>query len=146
MMKNSSRETFMKKNINNTGDIGKSKRCVSLFVFCLVSVIFAGFSGGYSKTVTAEQGFGCVFTKRHETPTKTFRFLLLQVCRYDVVLCDVVMMRPHACGLLPDWVQLWFSPGPGIARSGSDACTCMCWRPVKGQRSQAGSISDGCKS
>ncbi len=33
MLKNSSRETFMKKNINNTGDIGKSERYVSLFLF-----------------------------------------------------------------------------------------------------------------
>lgn len=64
--------------------------CVSLFVFCLVSVIFAGFSGGYSKTVTAEQGFCCVFTKRHKTPTKAFRFLSLQVCWYDVVQCAVM--------------------------------------------------------
>lgn len=27
------------------------------------------------------------------------------------------MMRPHAGGLLPDWVQRWFSPGPGVTRS-----------------------------
>lgn len=80
----------MKKNIN-TGEIGKSKRYVSLFLFfCLVSVIFAGFSGSYSKTVTAEQGFGCVFTKRYKTPTEAFRFLSLQVCRYDVVQCAVM--------------------------------------------------------
>lgn len=35
----------------------KNKLHVSLFVFHLVSVIFAGFSGGYSKTVTADQDF-----------------------------------------------------------------------------------------
>lgn len=124
---------------------------MSLFLFfCLVSVIFAGFSGGYSKTGTAEQGFCCVFTKRHKTPTKAFRFLSLQVCWYDVVQCAVmwwvVMMKPHALGLLPDRVQLWVSPDPGVSRSGWGMCACMCWRPVKGQRSQAGSVSDGCKS
>lgn len=97
----------------------KQEICVSLFVFCLVSVVFAGFSGGYSKSVTAEQGFGCVFTKRHETPTKAFRFLLLQVCRYDVVQCDVVMMRPHACGLVPDLVQLWSWSWYSSVQSGS---------------------------
>lgn len=32
MLKNSSRETFMKKN-NNIGEIGKSKTYVSLFLF-----------------------------------------------------------------------------------------------------------------
>lgn len=36
-------------------------------------------------------------------------------------------------------VLVWPGFGPGL-------CVCMCWRPVKGQRSQAGSISDGCKS
>lgn len=76
----------MKKNINNICEIEQAREIfVSLFVFHLVSVIFAGFSGGYSKTVTAERGFGCAFTKRHKTPTKAFRFLSLQVCRYDVV-------------------------------------------------------------
>jgi len=53
----------MKKNIYNIGEIGKSERYLSLlFFFCLVSVIFAGFSGGYSKkNVKAEQGFRLCF-------------------------------------------------------------------------------------
>lgn len=71
---------------DNIGEIGKSKRCVSLFLFFpLVSVIFLPvFPGG---CVTAEQGFCCVYT-RHKTPTKAFRSL--QVCRYDVMQCAVI--------------------------------------------------------
>lgn len=68
MLKISSRETFMKNNINNFSGIGKKARHMSLFLFfCLVSVIFAGFPGGYSQTVTAEQGFRlCFFQKTHQ--------------------------------------------------------------------------------
>lgn len=108
---------------DNIGQMGKSKRFVSLFWFCsLFLLIFAGFSGRSYKTVTAEQGFCCVFTKRHKTPIKAFRSL--QVRWYDVAI-----MRSHGSGLLPNWVQLWLT---------SDLCLnpvwpwyvhmCTCWR------------------
>lgn len=51
MLNISSRKTFMT-TINKIGEVGKKKVrdtvSVSLFVFDLVSVTFAGFSGGYS--------------------------------------------------------------------------------------------------
>lgn len=50
MLNISSRKTFMR-TINKIGEVGKKVRdtvSVSLFVFDLVSVTFAGFSGGYS--------------------------------------------------------------------------------------------------
>lgn len=50
---------------DNIGRTGKSKICVSLLFLFLF--IFAGFSGRSYKTVTAEQGFCCVFTKRQDS-------------------------------------------------------------------------------
>lgn len=55
MLKNSSRETFMK---NNIGELKIYERDPTLLLLiCLVSVLFAGFSRSYSENVTAEQGF-----------------------------------------------------------------------------------------
>lgn len=85
MLKNSSRETFMK-TINNIGKIGKSERCLSLFLyfvwFQLFLLVF--------QEAKQSRVLGCVFTKRRKMPTKAFRFLSLQVCRYDVVQCAVM--------------------------------------------------------
>lgn len=159
MLKNSSRETFTE-TINTTGETGKSERCLFLFLyFLLVSIIFFLFFFFLLVFLEANlkqsRVLGCVYTKRRKTPTKAFRFLSLQVNGYDVVQCAVmwwvVTMSPCA------WGGSGFSnrvgPGPGLLRvlvpaslpSGTPQglCACMCWRPVKGQQSQAGSISDG---
>lgn len=83
---------------------------MSLFLFFpLVSVIFAGFSGG---CVTAEQRFCCVFTRRHKTPTKAFRSL--GVCR----VC-AMMWRGEATRL---GSVTGLAPGRGATRSGQDVC------------------------
>lgn len=54
----------MKKNINNIGEIGKKREMnvsLSLCVFCLVSVLFAGFPEGHYKNIKADQGFRLCF-------------------------------------------------------------------------------------
>lgn len=69
MLKNSSRETFMK-NIYNIGEIGKSERYLSLLLFfCLVSVIFCWFfRRQHKKNVKAEQGFRlCLYQETWDT-------------------------------------------------------------------------------
>lgn len=63
MLKNSSRETFMKKNIYNIGEIGKSERYLSLlFFFVWFQLFLLVFQEAtLKKNVKAEQGFRLCF-------------------------------------------------------------------------------------
>ena len=145
MLKNSSRETLMRKNINKTGEIGKSERRASLVLFSLFgfSYFFAGFPGGYCKNVTAEQGFRFVFLRLSGSyHCRCVSVWCGAVC-CAVVSGDDASMCPGSVnqtgsrpGSLQVLVLVWSDPG---------LRACLCWRPVKGQRPQAGSISDGWK-
>ena len=61
----------------------------------------------------------------------------------DVVSGDEETMRLGTVtgfGSSSGLVQVLVRPGLALG-----LCACLCWRPAKGQRSQAGSISDGSK-
>lgn len=150
--KNSSRETFME-TINNIGVIRKKwTMSVSLFVFFLVSIIFICWF--FRRLFKAKQGFRlCLYQKTQDTnqgfqvPVTAGEWVWCgAVCR-DVVSGDNESMCLG--GLLPDRFRSRFTPGPGADQSAlshpQGLCACLCWRPVKGQQSQAGSFSNGWK-
>lgn len=89
---------------------------MSCFVFCLVSVIFADFSGGYSKNVTAEQSFRLCFYKKTQDPKQGFHVPVtagvLVVC--GAVCCAVVSGDDESMCLGPITEQ---DPGLVHARS-----------------------------